>query len=157
MIQEIASFVNPDLTVEFDPASRVSGHASLKCTSPLCLSPFLSFVRARVLFLSSSFSLPTLVISLSYFVRLFPERILSASFSRASRSLDENKRSNWTGELGTESEGQGEKGEERISRGEEKPNTARGTKRESEERWAEGEEEDAAKEKKEKQCEEQQK
>lgn len=26
MIQEIVNFVDPDLTVEFDPASRVSGH-----------------------------------------------------------------------------------------------------------------------------------
>lgn len=72
MIQEIVNFVDPDPTVEFDPASRVSGHASLKCASPL------SLLRD-----SSSPSLqrlsPSLVISLSYSVYLSSARTLRHS------------------------------------------------------------------------------
>lgn len=85
MIQEIASFVDPDPTVEFDPASRVSRHASLKCAS--LLSFFLSFslftqppsLSVQRLFLSAR------NFSLLFF--LFPLRVsLSLSLSR-SRTL----------------------------------------------------------------------
>lgn len=83
MIQEIASFVDPDPTVEFDPASRVSRHASLKCAS--LLSFFLSFslfsqppsLSVQRLFLSAR------NFSLLFF--LFPLRVslsLSHSLSR---------------------------------------------------------------------------
>jgi len=107
MIQEIASFVNPDPTVEFDPASRVSRHASLKCASLLSFSS-LPLRRPNVSLSARNFSL------------LFSLRV-SRSLSRTlmvrrSRSLDQNKRSNWTS---SEREAKGrrrEKKEERISR-----------------------------------------
>lgn len=108
MIQEIASFVDPDPTVEFDPASRVSRHASLKYASLL-----------------SSLVMP---LSYSLCAFLFLPRVYT---HRRSRSLDQNKRSNWTS-LEREAKGKQE-GEERKrrneSRGKEEPSVAGGTKR----------------------------
>ena len=74
MIQEIASFVDPDSTVEFDPASRVSRHASLKCVSllSLSLSLSLSLCLSSLSVRWSSLSLSSLVISFSYSLCAFP-------------------------------------------------------------------------------------
>lgn len=121
MIQEIESFVDPDPTVEFDPASRVSRHASLKCASLLSFS----------LLVEPTLSLSLLVMFLSYSLRAF---LFLSRTHRRSRSLDQNKRSNWTS-LEREAKGRqgGEKRKRRNeSRGKEEPSVAGGTKRDVE-------------------------
>lgn len=125
MIQEIASFVDPDPTVEFDPASRVSRHASLKCAS--LLSFFLSFslfsqppsLSVQRLFLSArNFSLLFFLFPLRVSLALSLARVRSPSFSFA-----RPKQKKQLDQLGARSEGQArrrrrrrEKKEKRISR-----------------------------------------
>lgn len=70
MIQEIESFVDPDLTVEFDPASRVSRHASLKCASLLSFSLLVEPTVLSLLVMFLSYSLRTFSFSLALTVVL---------------------------------------------------------------------------------------
>lgn len=99
MIQEIASFVDPDPTVEFDPASRVSRHASLKCAS--LLSFFLSFslfsqppsLSVQRLFLSARnfsllFFLFPLRVSLSHSLSLSLARTLTVVLVRSTKTKE---------------------------------------------------------------------
>lgn len=142
MIQEIAIFVDPDPWVEFDPASRVSGHASLKFTPLLSLSSSLLPglpLRRSAAFSSSARNLLSLILFARLSLSLSVALVHSSSLS-ASRSLDENKKSNWT------SAWCGERRRRRrrkrrntnLSRGEEEPRAAGGTRTESKVRLREG-------------------
>lgn len=123
MIQEIVNFVDPDPTVEFDPASRVSGHASLKCAASL-LS----------LFRGSSPSLqrfpPSLVISFSLIPSISLLRALSVVLGV---SFTRRKQKKQVDQFGAGNEGRARRRRRKrrnVSWSEEKPSAAGGTKRE---------------------------
>lgn len=99
--------------------SRVSGHASLKCASLLFSSP-------RRCATSSPFAR-----NFSYSLPLSFSRTRSSAFS-ASRSLDENKRSNWTNLKRRRTRGSGRKKGTNLGT---RRSVAGGTKREARNRW----------------------
>lgn len=148
MIQEIASFVDPDPTVEFDPASRVSRHASLKCASLLSLSQVSLSVggeRSQQLSLSLSFSARNISLSL-ILSRIRPTIVLVHS-----TKTKEATGPAWSEKRRAGKKEEREKKEERIS-GQRGTERCRRDKERSEgrsegARGEEEEEEDAAREK----------